>query len=199
MFSRSLMSLVLMRIVATCGTAAIAAYGIGLRFHMIALMPTFAMGSAAATMVGQNLGAGQPGRASRGAWLAAALAAGYMACTALIMIIFAPTLFRIFADDSEVILTGTDFLRTASPFYTFAALAIVLSRALAGAGDTVPPFIFTVICLWGIQVPLAALLSRALQPPTDGIWIAIATAITIHGLLAAAWFLLGRWKDRRIE
>jgi len=198
MLSRSLMALVLMRLVANCGTAAMAAYGIGLRFHMLALMPTFALGNAAATMVGQNLGAGRSRRAEAAAWLASAAGLMIMMTAAAVMITFSPLLIRIFDSNTEVVLIGTSYMRTTSAFYVFAGLAIILGRALNGAGDTVPPMVFTIVSLWGVQVPLAVVLSRWFDPPTHGIWWAISAAITIHGLLVAAWFLTGRWKRRRV-
>jgi putative MATE family efflux protein len=198
MLARSLMSLVLMRLVAACGTAAVAAYGIGLRFHMITLMPAFALGNAAATMVGQNLGAGQPGRSHRAAWLAAATDVAVMAVTAAVLIAFAPHLIGVFDRSPEVVTTGTAFLRTTSGFYVFVALAIVFSRSLHGAGDTLAPMIMTIVSLWGLQVPLAVILGRHMTPPTQGIWWAIAIAVSVHGLLITAWFQTGRWKRRQV-
>ena len=198
MLSRSLMALVLMRIVAACGTAAIAAYRIGLRFHMVVLMPAFALGNAAGTMVGQNLGAGKPGRARAAAWLATGIDVAVTAVCAAALMIWAPALIRIFDGNPEVVATGTAYVRTVSAFYIFVGVAIVLSRGLIGAGDTIPPMIFTIISLWGFQVPLAIVLSRAMTPPTQGIWWAIACAVTVHGLLVAAWFQLGRWKRKKV-
>ena len=198
MLSRSLMGAVLMGIVAGCGTAAVAAYGIGLRFHMIILMPAFALGGAGATMVGQNLGAGHPDRANHAAWMAAGLGVIFMAVSAAIIMGVAPGLIRVFNKEPEVIQIGARYLRTVSPFYIFAALAIALGRALNGAGDSLAPMICTVLALWGLQVPLAMLLSRLWQPPTQGIWWAIVIAMTVHGLLVAGWFATGRWRHQRV-
>jgi len=198
MLSRSLMALVLMRIVAMCGTAAIAAYGIGLRFHMITLMPAFALGNAAATMVGQNLGAGKPGRAQSAAWMATGIEMGIMVLATLVVVLFAPVLIGIFDSNPDVIATGVSYLRTVSPFYIFAVLGIVLGRALQGAGDTLTPMICTVLSLWGLQVPLAIVLSLYIQPPTTGIWWAIAIAVTVHGLMVTGYFQSGRWKAKTL-
>lgn len=198
MLSRSVMSAVLMRIVASCGTAAVAAYGVGMRFHMIALMPAFALGGAAATMVGQNLGARQPARARHAAWTAVAVDAVFMTVTAALLMSLAPHLIRLFNTEPGVVRTGADYLRIVSPSYVFAALGIVLGRALNGAGDSLSPMVITVVALWGLQVPLAVLLSRVATPATHGIWWAIAIAITVQGLLAAAWFERGRWVRQRV-
>ena len=194
MFSRGLMALILMRIVALCGTAAIAGYGIGMRFHMIILMPAFVLGNAAATMVGQNLGAGRPDRSKSAAWLATGVDVVIMAASAALMLAFAPQFVRLFDATPEVVQVGAGYLRTVSPFYVFTALAIVLGRALDGAGQTMATMICTVTSVWGLQVPLALFLSRVTQPATQGIWWAIAIAVTVHGLMVTGWFLTGRWK-----
>ncbi len=198
MLSRSLMSLVLMRIVANAGTVAVAAYGIGMRFHMIILMPAFTLGNAVATMVGQNLGAGQPGRAERAAWLGTLLDIGVMVVAGIVLVFAARPLIGVFDDNPEVVAVGTAYLRTVSPFYLFAALAIVLGRALMGAGDTVVPMLCTIVGLWGVQVPLALWLARLCEPSTQGVWWSIGIATTVHGLLVAGWFQTGRWKRQEI-
>lgn len=197
-FSRTLAALVLMRIVVSGGTAAIAAYGIGLRFHTIILMPAFVLGNTTATMVGQNLGAGKPGRAMRVAWLATGIDMAIMAISAVVIAIFAPKMIGFFTSVPAVVDIGAAYLRTVSPFYIFIALGIVLGRALQGAGDTVPPMILTVISLWGLQVPLAIVFSRSWQPATQGIWWAIAIAIVVHGLMVMIWFQTGRWKRKDV-
>ncbi len=196
MLARSLMALVLMRIAATAGTDAIAAFGAGTRLQQLILMPAFALGNAAATLVGQNLGAGHPDRAARGAWIATWMDVALMAVFGVLLAGFAPPLMGIFTDDAKVITIGSDFLRITCGFYVFVAPSIVLGRALQGAGDSLTPMILTLVSLWGIQVPLAILLSRVFVPPTDGLWWAIAMAVTIHGLLVSIVFQRGRWKHR---
>ena len=198
MLSRSLMAVVLFHIVARCGTAAMAAYGIGLRFHSIILLPAFALGNAAATMVGQNLGAGQPGRARTAAWLATGMDMILMGASALVLAAFAAPFTRVFDSNPVVVATGAAYLRTVSPSYVFAALGIVLGRALNGAGDTVPTMIITVLSLWGLQVPVAVWFARSFAVPTQGIWWAIALAMTANGLRTAAWFQTGRWQRARV-
>ncbi len=198
MLSRSLMSAVMMAIVASCGTAAVAAYGTGLRFHMIILMPAFALGGAAATMVGQNLGAGQPQRAHHVAWTASIAAAVILGAAAGLLFVFARPLIRLFNTDAQVVDIGTHYLRIVSPFYLFAAVGIVLARAMNGAGDSLSPMVITIVTLWGLQVPLAILFSRLWQPATVGIWWAIVVAFVVQAVLTAAWFETGRWKRARV-
>ena len=198
MVSRSLMSAVMMRIVASCGTAAVAAYGIGMRFHMILLMPAFALGGAAATMVGQNLGAGKPERARHAAWVATALDAAVMVLAAVVIFPLAPALIGVFNDHADVVAIGAHYLRVVSPFYLFAALGIVLGRALNGAGDSMGPMLITVVTLWGLQVPLAVYFSRLWQPATEGIWWAMVVAFVVQGVLTTLWFETGRWMKKKV-
>jgi Na+-driven multidrug efflux pump len=198
MLTRSLMGLVLMRIVASCGTAAVAAYGIVLRFNMILLLPAFAVGNSSAALVGQNLGANRPGRAARTVWIACGLEVGLMAVSAAALWTFGPGLVGVFSRDPRVIEVGARFLRIAAPSFVFAALAIVMGRSMQGAGDAVPPMLSTIVSLWGLQVPLAVALSRVWNPPTDGIWWAHAIATVSNGLMNAAWFMTGRWQHKRV-
>lgn len=198
MLSRSLMSVVLMGIVAKYGTVAVAAYGIGVRFHMMALMPAFVLGNAAGAMVGQNLGAGHPDRATRVAWLATGLDALIMFVLAIFLTGFAAPLIRLFDDAPDVVQVGASYLRIASFFHVFAALSIVLGRALQGAGDTVAPMVATIVGLWGVQIPLALILARTMASPTNGIWWSVGLAIMVNGLMVTFWFMTGRWKHKKV-
>ncbi|NLB56526.1 MAG: MATE family efflux transporter, partial [Lentisphaerae bacterium] len=198
LLTRSIMSLVLMRIVAGFGTAAVAAYGIGMRFHHTSLMPAFALGGAAATMVGQNLGAGLKNRAVKAAWLASWICVAIMASIAVLMIPFAAQITSIFSNSEEVIGLGANYLKIVTPCYIFVAFSIVLGRAVNGAGDTLAPMITTIIALWAFQVPLAAILPRYMAQPTNGVWWAMGAAVVVHGLLNTAWFMYGKWLDRKI-
>lgn len=198
MLSRSLMGLVLMAMVAVSGTAAVAAYGIGMRFHLIILMPAFALGGAAATMMGQNLGAGQPDRAGHAAWVATWVDIIFMILSGAVLMVFASPLLRFFNDDAEVVAIGTRYLHIVSPFYIFAGFGIVLARGLNGAGDTLGPMLITILTLWGLQVPLAIYLSRILHPATDGIWWAMSAAFVVQGLATVVWFRAGRWRGKSL-
>ncbi|MEI8350797.1 MAG: MATE family efflux transporter [bacterium] len=198
MLSRSLMSVVLMRIVSGCGMAAVAAYGIGVRFHMMAMMPAFVLGNAAGAIVGKNLGAKHLGRAQKVAWLATGFGALILLVCAAILMLFAAPLIRVFDDNPDVVHIGRNYLWVASFFHVFAALSIILGRALQGAGDTVAPMVTTIIGLWGVQIPLALFMARHVTPASDGIWWSIAITLTVNGLMVGAWFLTGRWKHKRV-
>jgi putative MATE family efflux protein len=199
MLSRSLMALVLMRIVAACGTTtAVAAYVIALRLQMIVLMPAFSLGNASAAIVGQNLGAFKPNRAGNAAWLATAIDAGIMLLSTALICIFTIPIMRAFTSDPGVVAIGVEYFRTVSPFYVFIAASIVLGRSLQGAGDMIASMFITIFCLWGLQIPLAFLWSRSWNFSTQGIWWAIAVATTAHGVLVTAWFMTGRWKSKEV-
>ncbi len=198
MLTRSLMNLVLMRVVAHFGMVAVAAYGIGMRFHMIVLMPAFVLGNAAAVLVGQNLGAGKPDRAVGAAWLAVAIDVVLMIGSALILVLFARPLVAMFDKHPDVVRTGVAYLRIVSPFHLFAAFSIVLGRALQGAGETVSPMVMTIIGLWLFQVPLAMILPRFFAVQSNGVWWAISVALAVHGLMVTAWFSRGAWKTQRV-
>lgn len=197
MFFRSIMGVVLMSIIASFGTAAIAAYGIGMRLQMLVLMPAFAFGGAAATLVGQNLGAKQLKRAQKSAWTATSLDAGIMVLAGILFFTFAPQIIKFFTNNENIILIGTQFLRITAPFYLFMPLGIVLGQALAGAGDTTVPMFITLLSLWGFQIPMAIFLSK--HWGVSGVWWANALASVLHGILVMSWFAIGKWKKKTIS
>lgn len=195
---RGLVGIVLYAVVAGFGTYAVAAYGVGVRLFMISIMPGFALGMAAGTMVGQNLGAEQPDRAVRSAWTTVAYYSIFMFAMTVILFIFAPYLMVFFNRDLEVVRIGTNFIRITSLGNIFIAFSLILNRSLSGAGETVPPMIFTFTALWLVQIPLSIILSRIPFFGINGIWIAILTAYFVQGALVTFWFQLGRWKTKRV-
>jgi putative MATE family efflux protein len=195
---RGLVGIVLIAVVAGFGTYAIAAYGVGVRLFMISLMPGFAMGMAAGTLVGQNLGAKQPERAVLSAWTTVGYYSIFMLFMTLILVIFAPYLILLFNNNTEVVKIGTNFLRITALGNIFIAFALILNRSLTGAGDTVSPMVFTFISLWLVQIPLSIFLSRIPFFGINGIWLAILTAYFVQGALVTFWFQLGRWKTKRV-
>jgi len=193
---RGLVGIVLIAIVAGFGTTAVAAFGVGMRLHMLAMMPGFALGMAAATLVGQNLGAKQPARAVASAWWAVFYYGSFMLVMALSYIFFAPHIIMFFNDNVEVIRVGSHFLKVSAFGYLFIALGVVLSRSLVGAGDTVAPLVITFFALWVFQIPLAIWLAKTFG--LGGIWYAFLVAYIVQGTLSVIWFQLGRWKRKKI-
>ncbi len=195
---RSLAHLGLMKIVALYGTLAVAAFGIGLRINLLVMMVGWAIGGAASTLVGQNLGAQRPDRAEKSAWLAVSIFCTFMVLAGTGFFAFADSLVSLFNDDSRVIRIGSDYLRIVALSYPFLGLSMICAMAFNGAGDTRTPagiIGFTFILL---MIPLALILPGFTNPPTSGIWWAMATSITIQGVIMALAFRRGTWKKGRV-
>ena len=198
MTMRGFMGAVLMAIVASFGTFAIAAYGVGLRLTMIVMMPGFGFAMAAATMVGQNLGAGHPERGEKSAWLATSYYFIFMVFCAAAFITFARELISIFNKSPEVVQLGIGFLRITSWSFLFIPFGLVIGRAIMGAGDTVPPMIITLISLWFFQIPAAYILAKPLGFGLNGVWYAILAASVLQAVLTTCWFKIGLWKRKKV-
>ena len=198
LFLRMVAMLVIMRIVTLFGTLAVAAYGIVIKIFQFILFPGFGFGNAAATLVGQNLGAGSPKRAELTAWITGFFNMALLGGVAVIFFIFAPTLIKLFSKDIQVIKFGISCLRIIATSYLFIGLGVVLSRSLMGAGDTISPFIINAFTLWVLQLPLAFILAKSFGLGVNGIWTAIAFANIINVLITASWFRVGKWKYRKI-
>lgn len=190
--------LVVMRIVALFGSAAVAGYTIGARILIFALLPSWGMANAAATLVGQNLGAGKPDRASRSVWIAAGANAVFLAGVGALLILFGRLLVEPFSPDPAVVDFGADCVRIISYSYVFFAVGMVAIQAFNGAGDTSTPTWINFLCLWLLELPLAYVLARTLGWGAEGVFWAITTAqgaLAVVGVLA---FRRGSWKTRTV-
>lgn len=186
------------RILATFGGTPVAAYTIAVRMIIFALLPSWGMGNAAATLVGQNLGARQPDRAERSVWVTAFSNMVFLGCVGVIFALFARPLVGIFTTDSEVIRLGSSCLRTVSYSYVFLAFGMVLVQAFNGAGDTTTPTWINLMAYWLIQIPLAWTFSSFLEMGPQGVFWAIACAQSCLACLAIILFRRGTWKQRVI-
>jgi putative MATE family efflux protein len=195
---RILATLVIMRFVAYYGTYAVAAYGIGLTVFRFVLLPGFGLGNAASTLVGQNLGALAPDRASKSAWYAASYNMLFMGFFAILFLILDKQLVMIFNSHPEVIRLGVKCVRIFCISFVFVGIGIVMQRALMGAGDTMTPMVINAFTLWVVQLPLARYLSNSLEYKTEGIFYAIIIANILGAFIAAAWFKIGRWQHKSI-
>ncbi len=198
MLIRNISGLVLVRIVAPFGTAAVAAYGVSMRLWFMVLMPGMGFGNAAATLAGQNLGAGRPDRSARAAWMTAGM---YSTACALIAVgywVFASPLVGVFNDKPEVVATGAELLRWVAPTFIFLAMSITLGRAMNGAGDTLTPLVVTFLAVMVVRIPLALGLA-AYRENVDGVWMALAASSVIQGLLHMGAFRWGRWKRAGVD
>lgn len=183
----------MVRIVAGFGSDAVAGYTIAVRLIVFALLPAWGIANAASTLVGQNLGAEQPDRAERSAWLCGHYNMIYMVSMAALFIACAPWAIELFSPVPEVVLVGTQALRIVSFGYFFYAYGMVLSQAFNGAGDPMTPLWLNLVCFWLVEIPLAWYLSRWLHAP-EGVFIAIAISESLLAVFCVLLFRQGRWK-----
>ena len=192
MLMRNLSAIALMWIVAGFGTVVLAAYGIGIRLRMAVMMPGMGFGNAAATLVGQNVGALKPRRAEHAGWIVTAMYSLVALAMTAIFFVFARPLVAFFNADAQVVAVGASFLRWFSATFVFVAFSIVLGRAMNGAGDTFWPMMITGISMLALRIPLAWGLSVIWRE--TGVWATLAASNVVQGLLFAAAFRWGRWK-----
>jgi len=184
----------IMRIVAMYGSAPIAAYTIGLRLIEFALLPAWGLGNAAATLVGQNLGAEKPDRAERSVWRASKYNAIFMTAIGILMIALAPQIVSLFSTEPEVIRYGTSCLRILGVGYPMYAVGMIIIQALNGAGDTTTPSVMNFICFWLLQIPLAYWLATSAGFGPNGVFLAIVIAESVLTVMGVAVFRKGKWR-----
>jgi Na+-driven multidrug efflux pump len=187
-----------MRIVAVYGSAPVAAYTIALRLIEFALLPAWGLGNAAATLVGQNLGAGKAERAAESVWLAARYNATFMLILGLLLIAFAPQIVSFFSSDGEILRYGTNCLRIMGIGYPMYAVGMIIIQALNGAGDTRTPSVLNFICFWMIQIPLAYTLATAANLGPHGVFWSIVISESLLSLMGVLLFRRGRWKLQQV-
>jgi len=186
----------IMRIVALYGSSAIAAYTIALRMIEFALLPAWGLGNAAATLVGQNLGAERPDRAERSAWRAAKYNAIFMTAVGICLILAAPAITSLFSSDPDVIRYGTSCLRILGVGYPMYAVGMIMIQALNGAGDTSTPSALNFLCFWLVQIPLAFWLAESATLGPDGVFLAIVISESLLTVLSVIMFRRGAWKHQ---
>ncbi|MDD1704427.1 MAG: MATE family efflux transporter [Methanoregula sp.] len=191
---RSTTYLAMMALVAEYGTAAICGYGIADRLELIALMPGFAIATATAVIVGQNLGAKKPERAEEGVKLALVFYGTIMIVVSLIYYFFAEQILWFFDPSGMSEAVGADYFHTVAPFYLIMAISMILSFALNGAGDTKKPMYATLLSMVLIQIPLALILPHLFGLGIDGIWLAVITGIILQAFFLTLMFRHGTWK-----
>lgn len=187
--------IVLTKIVAEVGgTSASAGYQIALRNIVFFILPAWGLSNAAATLTGQNLGAGKTDRIIQSVRLATKYNAVFMALVTLIFLFFASDLVRIFTSEPEVIRFGTRALRLVGSGFIFYGVGMVMIQALNGAGDTRTPTWINFIGFWLIQIPLAYVLAYTFSMDADGAFLAIPVAESLIALAAWYTFRKGRWQ-----
>ncbi len=188
----------LVRILSLFGAAALAGYTIALRIIVVALLPSWGMSNAVATLVGQNLGAGKPDRAERSVWLVGLYNMGVLLGVMAVFLVGAEPLIALFSSDPEVQRLGAQCLRIVSYGYAFYAWGMVLVQAFNGAGDTVTPTWINLGCYWLFQVPLALVVSQVLGHGPGGVFLAITLAESLLAVVGLLVFRRGAWKRKAV-
>ncbi|HMV25256.1 MAG TPA: MATE family efflux transporter [bacterium] len=188
----------LVRIVAMSGSAALAGYTIAIRVIIFAIMPSWGMSNAAATLVGQNLGAQKPDRAERAVWFTARANMFFLGVVAILFISFAEMIIAWFTDDSQVVYYAVDCLRIISYGYVVYACGMVMVQAFNGAGDTRTPTWINLGCYWMFQIPLAYTLAVIYGFGAQGVFAAIPIAESVATVVSVIMFRKGHWKLQKI-
>lgn len=187
----------LMRIMSEFGSEVLAGYTIAIRVMMFTFMPAWGMSNAAATLVGQNLGAKQPDRAERSVWITGKYNAFFMLSVSLIYLAFAPQIIGLFNSTPNVVENGALCLQIVAAGYLFYAYGMVISQAFNGAGDTRTPTKINFIAFWIFQLPFAYLAAMTFELGALGVFLAITLAEVMLSIIAIFWFRRGHWK--RVE
>ncbi|CAL2101547.1 MATE family efflux transporter [Tenacibaculum sp. 190130A14a] len=190
--------LFLMRIVANFGSEVLAGYTIAIRIMMFTLMPAWGMSNAAATLVGQNLGAQQPDRAEKSVWITSRLCAYFMGAVSLIYIFFAPTFLSWFSDNSALVENGSLCLQIIAAGYIAYAYGMVITQSFNGAGDTFTPTLINFVCFWLFQLPIAYISAIVLEFGPQGVFWSITLAEVLIAVMGVWLFKKGKWKSVKV-
>jgi putative MATE family efflux protein len=188
----------LVRILSVFGSDALAGYTIGIRVIIFALLPAFGISNAAATMVGQNLGAGKPDRAERAVWTAALYNMVFLGTIGLVFLVAARPIASVFTVDPAVQPFAVGCLRTVSLGFLFYAVGMVLTQSFNGAGDTWTPTLINLGVFWLWEIPLAWWLSVHAGLGPHGVFIALTVAYSTLAVVSAVLFRRGKWKTKRV-
>jgi putative MATE family efflux protein len=191
--------IVLARLVAeTGGTEASAGYQVAIRNVVFFILPAWGLSNAAATLVGQNLGANQPQRAEQSVLLTAKYNAIFMSFVMVLFLFFSKPIIQIFTTEAEVVKYGALALQIIGSAYVFYGIGMVMMQALNGAGDTKTPTYISFVCFWLFQIPLAYYLAKGLDWKSTGAFAAVPIAETVIALVTFYFFKRGKWKAIKV-
>jgi putative MATE family efflux protein len=190
--------LFLARIIITFGSSVYAGYQIAIRVIIFTILPSWGMANAAATLVGQNLGAKRPDRAEKSVWMAGKLNMIFLGCISLLFFFISAPIMRIFTQDVEVIKSGVQCLQIVAFGYVFYGYGMVIVQSFNGAGDSRTPTIINLFTYWFFQVPLAYVLAMTLEFGAAGAYWAIAIAESGLAVVSILIFRQGKWKEVKI-
>ena len=188
----------LVRIVSLFGAPALAAYTIAIRIVIFAILPSWGLSNAAATLVGQNLGAGRPDRARSAVLRTGMWNMLFLGSVGVVFIVFAPWIIGLFTHDPDVVPVAVDCLRIFSCGNIAFAYGMVLMQAFNGAGDTLTPTYINLFGFWILEIPLAWWLAMHTSAHVNGVFISVVVAQVVVVLIGLALFLQGRWIKQRI-
>ena len=189
---------VLVWVMTPFGTLAIAAHTLAQRIEMFLYLPGWGMGMAAGVLVGQNLGAAQPERAEKGGWLAVGLVEGFMVVCAVAVLLWAESIIRIFSTETGLVEIASTFIRIEAAGYLVMGFVAVLQMCISGAGDTLPPMLFSLLMIWVVLLPLAFFLPQITNLGMYGVRWAIVASVVAGAVAYATYFRLGRWKRKKV-
>lgn len=180
------------------GTTASAGYQIAIRNLVFFILPAWGLSNAAATLVGQNLGANQPDRAEKSVMLTARYNVIFMSFVTLLFVVFPSPIIKIFSSEPDVIKVGIQSLRIIGTGFIFYGIGMVMMQAFNGSGDTRTPTWVNAIGFWGFQIPLALFLAKYLQLGATGAFIAIPVSETAIAIACYVLFKKGKWKETKV-
>jgi len=195
---RTLGQFILMIFVSPFGTFAVAAHSIVQRIEMVLFIPGMAFGQAAGVLAGQNLGAGKPERAERSAWISLMISEGVLITCSAVLLVWPSQVVSIFNSEPGLLEIAITYVRIAITGYVLMGFTSTLMNVLSGAGDTVPPMIFSLITAWGVQLPLAFFLPKVGDLGVYGVRWAISSGLIVGSVFFLAYFRTGRWKRKRV-
>ena len=194
----SLSWIALVRLMATFGSAAMAGYTIAVRMVMFALLPAWGLGNAAATMVGQALGASNPARAESAVWTAARYNVAFLGLMGVFFFVCAPHIVHAFTTDSAVSNVAVFGLRIMAAGFPLFAFGMTLTQSFNGAGDTATPTRINIAVFWIFEIPLAWLLADRTSLGSRAVFVSVLAAYSLLAVVSATMFKRGRWRTRRV-
>jgi MATE family, multidrug efflux pump len=190
--------LFLVRLVSTFGSVAVAGYTVAIRIFFFAILPPWGLSGAAATLVGQNLGARKPDRAERSVWQTAFYNVLFLGAVGLVFIFVPKPIISLFTDDPAVIAFGVDCLRIICYGNLAYAYGMTIVQSFNGAGDTFTPTMVNLFGYWSFQIPLAYSLAFYTPLGSKGVFAAIPIAETAIAIVGVTLFRRGTWKQKKI-
>ena len=188
----------LVRILSAFGADALAGYTIAMRVVMFALLPAFGLSNAAATLVGQSLGAKKPERAEQAVWRTARYNAWFLGIESVVLVLTTGWIVGLFSRDPAVASFATNALRIIALGFVFYAYGMTVTQSFNGAGDTRTPTMLNIFIFWAFEIPLAWTLSRHTSLGASGVFVAVTLAFSALAVVSATLFRRGAWKFKRV-